>query len=266
MKYMLLIYGNENCWTEEERQACMLESMGVCQDLEVKGKFVAASPLHSVATATSLQIRGGQKLITDGPFAETTEQLGGYYIIDVDDLDEALEIAARLPPAKKGTVEIRPVFDVARVSEVSDCDIVSSRELKFSREEVFAAIADPERLARWWGPAGFTNTFHEFDFHPGGNWRFIMHGPDGKDYENHNVFESIVRPDLISLQHVCPPQFHMTMTLTALLNGGTRIHWRQRFADAQIRNAVAKFADDANEQNFDRLTAELQRGADGSAD
>jgi len=113
MKYMLLIYGAESCWTEQERKACMIESMAIGEELTTKGQYIASAPLHSVTTATSLRVRDGKRLITDGPFAETTEQLGGYYIIDVKNLDEALAIASRLPPAKKGTVEIRPVFDVS---------------------------------------------------------------------------------------------------------------------------------------------------------
>jgi hypothetical protein len=110
MQYMLLIYGDENCWTEQEREVCMLESMDICDELALQGKYIASSPLHPVASATSLRVRQGKRQITDGPFAETTEQLGGYYILEVDDLDEALAIASRLPPAKKGTVEIRPLF------------------------------------------------------------------------------------------------------------------------------------------------------------
>lgn len=110
MKYMLLIYGSESCWTEDERRECMIESMAISEELEKQGKWIASSPLHSVTTATCVRVRDDRKQITDGPFAETTEQLGGYYIIDVDHLDEAIAIAARLPPAKKGTVEIRPLF------------------------------------------------------------------------------------------------------------------------------------------------------------
>lgn len=109
MQYMLLIYGAENCWTEKEREECMLESMTICDELAEQGKWVASSPLQSISTATSLRVRDGKRQITDGPFAETAEQLGGYYIIDVDNLDEAIAIASRLPPAKKGTVEIRPL-------------------------------------------------------------------------------------------------------------------------------------------------------------
>ncbi|MDV6034621.1 MAG: YciI family protein [Phycisphaera sp. RhM] len=110
MKYMLLIYSDENCWTDDARRECMLESMTIADELQQQGKLISADPLHSVTTATSLRVRNGQRQITDGPFAETTEQLGGYYLIDVDDLDEAIAIAARLPPAKLGTVEIRPLF------------------------------------------------------------------------------------------------------------------------------------------------------------
>ncbi len=110
MKYMLLIYSDEKCWTADERMECMLESMSIAEELEQQGKWIASSPLDSVTTATSVRVRNGQRQVTDGPFAETTEHLGGYYIIDVDSLDEAMAIAARLPPAKKGTVEIRPLF------------------------------------------------------------------------------------------------------------------------------------------------------------
>lgn len=112
MKYMLLIYSSETCWTEESRQDCIAESMAICDELAAAGKLIDASPLESVSVATSVQIRDGKRMVTDGPFAETTEQLGGYYLIDVADLDEAIAIAARLPPTKKGTVEIRPLTQV----------------------------------------------------------------------------------------------------------------------------------------------------------
>lgn len=109
MKYLLLIYSPEEAWTPEERAACMVESNQLCHDLHTQQKFIAASPLHPVATATSIRIRENKRHMTDGPFAETREQLGGFYIIDVDDLDEAIGVASRIPAAKKGTVEIRPM-------------------------------------------------------------------------------------------------------------------------------------------------------------
>lgn len=113
MKYMLLIYLGENALNETEREQCYIDSAQLCHDLQAKGKFLAASPLHPVATATSVRIREGKRLVTDGPFAETREQLGGYFLIDAKNLDEAIGIAARIPGARKGTVEIRPVMEIA---------------------------------------------------------------------------------------------------------------------------------------------------------
>ncbi len=101
MKYLLLIYADEQSYTPQERQACYVESTQLTHELNEKGQYLGASPLHPVATATSVRIREGKRLITDGPFAETHEQLGGYYLIDVGDLDQAIEIAAKIPGAKK---------------------------------------------------------------------------------------------------------------------------------------------------------------------
>ncbi len=109
MKYLLLIYGAEDSWTEDERKDCMIESLAFCDELRAGGKYLDASPLESVTTAASVRVRDGRALITDGPFAETTEQLGGYFLLDLADLDEAIAVAARVPPAAKGTVEIRPL-------------------------------------------------------------------------------------------------------------------------------------------------------------
>ncbi|OWK37569.1 YciI family protein [Fimbriiglobus ruber] len=112
MKYMLLLYSAENRWSDEERTACMRECLGVCDDLIARGKFIATSPLQSVTTAATVRVRDGRPLITDGPFAETTEQLGGYFILDLHDLDEAIAVASRLPSVtkEKGAAEIRPMF------------------------------------------------------------------------------------------------------------------------------------------------------------
>lgn len=110
MKYALLVYSPENSWTPEEWTACVAESTAICRELQAKGEFLAASPLHPVATATSIRVRQGKTIVTTGPFAETVEQLGGFFLIDVSDLDDAVAVAERLPAAKKGTVEIRPVL------------------------------------------------------------------------------------------------------------------------------------------------------------
>jgi hypothetical protein len=112
MKYMLLIYSAEQSWTESDRQACYQESTQLAHDLAAQGKFISTAPLQPVATATTVQVRDGRRLVTDGPYAETREQLGGYFMVNAKDLDEAIAIAERIPSARKGTVEIRPVIEI----------------------------------------------------------------------------------------------------------------------------------------------------------
>jgi hypothetical protein len=112
MKYMLLIYSDENAWTQSEMEQCYQDSVKLTQKLHANGQYLGASPLHSVAMATSVRVRDGKKLVTDGPFAETREQLGGYFLIDAQDLDEAISIAECIPSARKGTVEIRPIVEL----------------------------------------------------------------------------------------------------------------------------------------------------------
>lgn len=113
MKYMLLIYADEQVRSDAEREQCYQESAQFAHELESKGQYIAASPLQPVATATSIRMRDGKPFVTDGPFAETREQLGGYFLIDAKNLDEAIDIAARIPAGQKGTVEIRPVLEIA---------------------------------------------------------------------------------------------------------------------------------------------------------
>lgn len=112
MKYMLLIYSDEQAWTDEDRQHCFEESTRLTHELAANGQYLAAAPLHPVATATSVRVREGKRSVTDGPFAETREQLGGYFLIDAQDLDEAIAVAARIPGARRGTVEVRPVLEI----------------------------------------------------------------------------------------------------------------------------------------------------------
>ena len=110
MKYMMLVYLDEQAMTDEEREHCYVESAQLTQDLNSTGHYLDASPLHSVAMATSVRVRDGKRLVTDGPFAKTREQLGGYYLIEAKDLD-AIGIAERIPPACFGTIEIPPVME-----------------------------------------------------------------------------------------------------------------------------------------------------------
>ncbi|HET6880867.1 MAG TPA: YciI family protein [Pirellulales bacterium] len=112
MKYMLLVYVGEQALTDAQRQDCYEKSARLARELHESGKFVDASPLHPVATATSVRVREGRRLVTDGPFAETREQLGGFYLVNAKDLDEAISIAERIPVATVGTIEIRPIMEI----------------------------------------------------------------------------------------------------------------------------------------------------------
>src|ERR1700741_3976596 len=113
MKYMLLIYMEENALSETERADCYVKYAGLARDMHSRGQSLSATPLQPVSTATSVRVREGKRLVTDGPFAETKEQLGGFFLVDARDLDEAIDIAGRIPGARKGTVEIRPVLELA---------------------------------------------------------------------------------------------------------------------------------------------------------
>ena len=115
MKYMLLCYDDEQAWARQGEAAlkeAMREAVQLTHELHAKGQYRLASPLEPVSTAKSVRIRDGKRVVTDGPFAETREVLGGFYLIDVDNLDEAIAIAARHPGAPYGTVEIRPVLEI----------------------------------------------------------------------------------------------------------------------------------------------------------
>jgi hypothetical protein len=112
MKYMLLIYGNEQALTQSEREECYRESAQLAHKLDETGQYLASNPLQSIATATSVRVRNGKRVVTDGPFAETREQLGGYFLVEAADKDEAIDIAGRIPGARVGTVEVRPVVEL----------------------------------------------------------------------------------------------------------------------------------------------------------
>ena len=115
MKYMLLCYDDEAAWEragQTVHRAAMEEAVQLTHELHARGQYLRAAPLHPVGTATSVRVREGRKLVTDGPFAETREQLGGFYLIDVKDLNEAISVAARHPGQRFGGVEIRPILEV----------------------------------------------------------------------------------------------------------------------------------------------------------
>jgi uncharacterized protein YndB with AHSA1/START domain len=135
--------------------------------------------------------------------------------------------------------------------------IVARRLLAVPRERVWAAFSDPHVLARWWGPAGFMNTFSEFDFRSGGAWRFTMRGPDGAAYAMDHRFQEIVAPERIVVRHL-QPGHDFTLTITLAAEGArTRLTWHLLFDDPAEAEHARAFVEPANEQNLDRLEAAL---------
>jgi uncharacterized protein YndB with AHSA1/START domain len=132
----------------------------------------------------------------------------------------------------------------------------TTREIPASPADVFAAFAAPQRLAKWWGPAGFRNTFDVCDFRPGGAWEFTMHAPDGANYPNTSQFVEVDAPHKVVIDHTCAPFFRLTVEFAAHGNA-TRVSWLQVFEDPEVAAAVAHIVLPSNEQNLDRLTAEV---------
>ena len=135
--------------------------------------------------------------------------------------------------------------------EIVRREIVTTRVLDAPRALVFASWTDPEQLKVWWGPRGFTNTVHHFDMQPGGTWRYTMHGPDGKNYENEMQFAEITEPRIV-IDHVTPPRFRLTVLLEEL-GDKTKITFRQLFETSAAYDGVKRFAVQGNEDNLERL-------------
>ncbi|GAB3894868.1 SRPBCC family protein [Larkinella knui] len=142
-----------------------------------------------------------------------------------------------------------------------DCEIVSSRIFPVKRELLFRAWSDPNHLKKWWGPAGFTNTFHEFDFRVGGKWRFTMHGPDKGNYANECEFTTIDEPSLIAWKRFSKPLFQVVATFEDVSDDQTKLVFKMLFNTADECRKVRPFAVDKNEENFDRLENELTQMA-----
>ena len=136
-------------------------------------------------------------------------------------------------------------------------EIVSTRIVHATRELLYSAWTNPNHLKNWWGPAGFTNTFNEFDLRPGGKWSFIMHGPDKGNYPNECEFIKIEKPGHISWKRFTKPVFRVDVTFEEVSNGKTKIVYKMIFTSEEECRKVKAFAADKNEENFDRLEVEL---------
>ena len=145
------------------------------------------------------------------------------------------------------------------IKTTPDCEIVSSRIFNFSRELVFRAWSEPEHLKNWWGPAGFTNTFNEFDFRVGGKWSFIMHGPEKGNYPNECEFIKIEKPSIIAWKRFSKPHFQVLATFEELSDDKTKIVFKMLFNSAEECGKLKPFVVDKNEENFDKLEVELEK-------
>lgn len=144
-------------------------------------------------------------------------------------------------------------------SEQSSAVISNERVIAATPERIFEAFEQPDQLARWWGPKDFTNTFEQFEFKTGGQWKFVMHGPNGVDYANENIFREIQPYSRIVIEHVLDPLFTLTITLTPR-GDKTHLAWDQEFENPEVAAKVRQICDPANEQNLDRMEAVLAEG------
>ena len=144
------------------------------------------------------------------------------------------------------------------IKTTPDCEIVSTRIFNFSRELVFRAWSEPEHLKNWWGPAGFTNTFNEFDFRVGGKWRFIIHGPEKGNYPNECEFIKIEKPSIIAWKRYSKPHFQVVATFEEVSDSKTNLVFKMLFNSADECGKLKPFVVDKNEENFDKLELELE--------
>lgn len=144
------------------------------------------------------------------------------------------------------------------IETTPDCEIVSSRIFNAKNELAFRAWSEPEHLRNWWGPAGFTNTFNEFDFRVGGKWSFIMHGPEKGNYPNECEFIKIEKPNLIAWKRYSQPHFQVVATFEQLSEDRTKVVFKMLFNSADECRKLKPFVVDKNEENFDKLEVELK--------
>ena len=149
-------------------------------------------------------------------------------------------------------------MDISANTDIHNDHVITSiRDVNASVHFVFKAWTDPVHLRNWWGPKGFTNTFKEFDLRPGGRWSFVMHGPEGGNYPNESIFTEIQEPTLISFDHISPPVFKIVATFEAITDSSTRVTFKMIFNTAEEKAKLMSIVPEKNEENFDRLEAEL---------
>lgn len=265
MKYICLGYIDPKFFasmSDQERDAMMDSCFAYDDQLRANGHFKGGEALDS-GSAMSLRYTNGKLLVTDGPFAETKEQLGGLMFLEARDLNHAVDLISKHPGAKYGPWEIFPTGDLSEMVRASEMrrlrmrTFKTSREFRVSPEKIFGVFQDTTRLAQWWGPKGFSNKFETCEFKAGGAWVFEMIGPDGKKCHNESKF-SVIEPNRrVVIEHVSAPRFTLTISLEAI-GTHTRVTWEQVFEDYAVANSVRAIVEPANEENLDRLAEAAQ--------
>lgn len=144
-----------------------------------------------------------------------------------------------------------------------ECEIVTTRTFGYGRSLVYRAWTEPEHLANWWGPKGFTNTFHIFDLRVGGRWKFTMHGPDKGHYPNDCTFLVVRPPELLIWDRQSKPLFQVEVDFEAISDKETKVTFKLKFASEEECSKLRKFVPEKNEENMDRLENELRKMAHG---
>jgi uncharacterized protein YndB with AHSA1/START domain len=297
MRFMIMVRANAVSESGAPPAEPLMAAMATFhQQLAQAGVLLDANGLKPSAAGWRVQYRSGTPTVVDGPFTESKELIAGYTLIQTRSREEAMEWARRFPAPfgaeMDGEIEVRPLYELddfapnaavesfrnlnanptasttptapttdrPEAIEASDPrDVLNQRHYPQPLTAVFAALTDPIRLARWWGPAGFTNRFAVCEPRPGGAWRHTMVGPDGTEYPNEARFVRVEAPHTWLIEHLNGHHFELLVTLAAAPEGGTVLRWRQRFDSAEHRDQIASFVHGANEQNLDRLAAELAR-------
>lgn len=269
MKYVCLGFIDQQKFATvppADAQRMMEECFAYDDELRRDGHFLGGEALDSALNGVTMKYQNGQVEVTAGPFAETREVLGGILLLEARDLNHAISLMSKHPGMKMGPWEIRPANEAInqlialRNAGVNIQSALSTeRLLSATPRQIFNAFEQPEKLAQWWGPDGFTNTFSQFDFKPGGRWVFVMHGPNGANYPNESVFREIDRDSRIVIEHVAQPWFKLTITLTPK-GQQTLLSWVQQFDSPEMASKMRPICNPANEQNLNRLQAVLARG------
>ena len=200
MNYMMLIYMEGSPYDGNESDA-VPGCGGLVPRLKEKGQYVASGILKPTSTATSLRVRDGRRLVTDGPFAETREALAGYLLVEAENLDEALKIAAEHPVAEFGTVEIRPLMHSddwptpSAEAAKGEAPFTISRTIDAPRELVWRAWTEAGLLGQWWGPKGLGTEVHAFDLRPGGAFHYAMVPPEGEKTFGKFTYREVAAPE-----------------------------------------------------------------------